>query len=367
MKVENNQKIKLLKIMEILQRESDEDKPIRTSEFCRRLKEMNISCDTRTLGKDMRFLNEQGYEILYKMLGHEKAYYVMDRSFSVPELKVLIDAVQAANFITPKKTKELTDKIASLGGAYRAEILKGNIVRFNTRKHSNESIYYTVDTLEQALLQKKKVSFYYFSLNENHERVYRYRKHRYTEDPVALIYNEDNYYLMCYNLKWGNITNYRVDRMADVRAEEEGIDKRTRQVMKKLDIGGYTEEAFRMYAGEPKKVKLQFKDDLIVVVCDKFGEGVKMKRIGDDLIEAFVRVQVSTTFFGWLCQFPGSMQVTWPPSVVEEFEGYAANVNKIRVLLESRLEPVVWVTDEEWERMEKEAESEETGPDRDSE
>lgn len=350
----NHQKIKLLKIMEILTQESDEENPIRTSEFCRRLNEMQISCDTRTLGKDMRFLNDQGYEIFYKMLGHEKAYYVVDRSFSVPELKILIDAVQAANFITDKKTKELTEKIAALGGSYRAEILKSNIVHFNTGKHSNEAVYYTVDTLEQALLQKKKVSFYYFSLNENHERVYRFKKHRYIEDPVALVYNEDNYYLMCFNLKWGNITNYRVDRMADVRAEEEGIDKRTRQLMKKFDIGGYTEEAFRMYGGEPKKVKLQFKDELIPVVYDKFGEGTKMKRIGEGLIEAFVRVQVSTTFFGWLCQFPGIMQLTWPPSVVEQLDGYAAYVNRIREVLECSVEPVRWVTDEEWARMEAE-------------
>ncbi len=347
MKSENNQKIKLLKIMEILQQESDEENPIRTGEFCRRLSEMHITCDTRTLGKDMRFLNAQGYEILYKMLGHEKAYYVCDRSFSVPELKILIDAVQAANFITGKKTEELTAKIAALGGAYRAEILRENIVHFNTRKHSNEAIYYTVDMLEQALLQKKKVSFYYFSLNEKHERVFRYKKHRYMEDPIALVYHEDNYYLMCFNLKWGNITNYRVDRMADVRTEKEDIDRRTHQIMKKLDIGGYTEEAFRMYGGEPKKVKLQFADDLIVVVYDKFGEDTKMKRIGDHLIEAFVRVQVSTTFFGWLCQFPGSMQVTWPPSVVKQFDGYATNVNRILESAVETDEPWEWVTDEE--------------------
>lgn len=342
----NNQKIKLLKIMEILQQESDEENPIRTSEFCRRLREMQITCDTRTLGKDMRFLNAQGYEIMHKMLGHEKAYYVCDRSFSVPELKILIDAVQAANFITDKKTAELTEKIAALGGAYRAEILKGNLVHFNTAKHSNETIYYTVDTLEQALLDKKKVSFYYFSLNENHEKVYRYKKHRYIEDPIALVYNEDNYYLMCNNLKWGNITNYRVDRMAEVRAEEESIDKKTEKLIKKLDIGGYTEESFRMYGGEPKKVKLVFTDDLIPVVYDKLGEDTKMKRIGDHLIEAFIRVQVSTTFFGWLCQFPGQMQVKWPPSVVEQFSGYAAKINHITEDEIEACEPITWVRDE---------------------
>jgi len=351
MKSENNQKIKLLKIMDILQQESDEEHPIRTSEFCRRLQEMHISCDTRTLGKDMRFLNEQGYEILYRMLGHEKAYYVMDRSFSVPELRILIDAVQAANFITEKKTQELTAKIAALGGGYRAEILKGSIVRFNTRKHSNESVLYTVDTLEQALLQKKKISFLYFALDENHERVYRFDKRRYTEDPIALIYHEDNYYIMCFNLKWGHVTNYRIDRMADVRMEEEDIDRRTEETMRKLDFAGYTGEAFRMYGGEPKKIKLLFADELLPVVYDKFGEDTKVKRVREGQLEAFVKVQLSTTFFGWICQFPGQMLVSWPPSVVDYIDSLRDGINRIMAKVEA-CEPFEafgstgWYTDE---------------------
>ena len=139
---ENHQKIKLLKLMELLKQETDELHPFSTSEICSRLGAMGISCERRTLAKDIALLNEQGFEVMWCKVGKEKGYYIEDRSFSVPELKILIDAVQAANFITEKKSVELIDKISALGGSHRADILKNNLVCFNTCKHSNEMIYY---------------------------------------------------------------------------------------------------------------------------------------------------------------------------------------------------------------------------------
>ena len=163
---ENNyQKIKLLKIMEILA-ETDEDHALKTSEICGRLRSKNITCDTRTLGKDMRFLVSQGYDIQCRMHGHEKAYFTEDSSFSIPEVKILMDAVQAASFITEKKTGELIKKLSALAGRYRAEVLNSNLIHFNTNKHRNESVYYTVANLEEAISRGKQVSFRYFYLNE---------------------------------------------------------------------------------------------------------------------------------------------------------------------------------------------------------
>ena len=161
---ENYQKIKLLKIMEILRQETDEEHPMTKVELAARLVAMNVSCSPRSLIRDIKLLNEQGYEIMDRLIGHEKAYFVCDRSFSVPELKILIDAVQAASFVTNKKTGELIDKIAALGGSHRAAILKGNMVKFNARKHRNETVYYTVGYLEDAIKQNRKVAFKYFDV-----------------------------------------------------------------------------------------------------------------------------------------------------------------------------------------------------------
>ena len=209
--------------MELLRQETDEQHPMAATVVCQKLNDMEVACDRRTLTRDIQALNEYGYEVMTTMLSHEKAYYVEDRSFSVPELKILIDAVHAASFVTEKKTAELIRKIANLGGSHSAEILQSNMVYFNTRKHHNESIYYNVDYLENAIEQKKKVIFYYFDLNENGEKVYRNGHHHYVVEPIALVFNEDNYYMVCYSARHDNTANYRVDRMDAVEVIDEDI------------------------------------------------------------------------------------------------------------------------------------------------
>jgi len=243
----NCQKIKLLKIIEMLRQDSDEEHPICTGEMVNRLEALHISSERRTLAKDIATLNQQGYEVMSTWCGKEKAYYVADRSFSVPELKILIDAVQAASFIPEKKSDELISKLADLGGSHRAEILKSNMVCFNTRKHSNDSIYYNVGFLEEALLQKHKASFCYFDLDENGARVYRKEKERYLVEPMALVFHEDNYYLMCYSAKYKDIANYRVDRMDSVSVEAEPVSDEA--LLLHTDVAEYTEQVFKMYNG----------------------------------------------------------------------------------------------------------------------
>ncbi len=320
---ENYQKIKLLKIMEILRQETDEEHPITKVELAARLVAMNVSCSPRSLIRDIKLLNEQGYEIMERLMGHEKGYFVCDRSFSVPELKILIDAVQAASFVTEKKTAELIDKIAALGGSHKADILKSNMVRFNTRKHSNESIYYNVGFLEDAIQQQKKVIFYYYDLNENGEKVYRREHHHYVVDPIALVFNDDNYYLMVYSAKHDSTANYRVDRMDHVEIVDEAISEKALTLREGID--SYTEQAFKMYGGQLVDVVLEFDDKLIGVVYDKFGEDTKMIRAGDKCI-ATVKVQISPVFWGWLFQFGRQMIVISPAEVTEE---YRSQVNQL--------------------------------------
>lgn len=326
MSQDNCQKIKLLKLYELLRQETDEQNPMTTMTIIDRLGQMGISCERRTLAKDMATLNEQGYEIMFRWVGKEKGYYVEDRSFSVPELKILIDAVQAASFITNKKTAELIDKIADLGGSHRADILKSNMVRFNTRKHSNETIFYSVNYLEDALIQQKKAVFRYFDLDEHGEKVYRRDGHHYVVEPVGLVFNEDNYYLMAYSAKHDGTSNYRVDRMDAVDIIDEPI---TEKALKLRDsIGCYTEQAFKMYGGQSVEITIRFDAKLMGVVYDKFGEDTKMIRLNADTCVATVMVQVSPTFWGWIFQFGGLMQITSPDSMIEEYKNKAAMLTK---------------------------------------
>lgn len=315
---ENYQKIKLLKIMEILRQETDEEHPMTKVELAARLVAMHVSCSPRSLIRDIKLLNEQGYEIMERLIGHEKAYFVCDRSFSVPELKILIDAVQAASFVTNKKTGELIDKIAALGGSHRAAILKGNMVKFNARKHRNETVYYTVGYLEDAIKQNRKVAFKYFDVTETGQRAFRRDGAEYVMEPVALVFNEDNYYLITYNEKHEATTNYRVDRIDSVRILDDPVSETARSLRRK--VARYTEEAFKMFNGPQEAVTLRFADKLIGPVLDKFGEDTKMTRVDDHSIEATVQVRIAPTFWGWLTQFAGDMTITAPETAIKEYK-----------------------------------------------
>ena len=315
---DNYQKIKLLKLYELLKQETDDEHSMTTAEICRRLEEMGIPCDRRTLTKDIAVLNEYGYEILSEMQGHEKGYYVIDRSFSVPELKVMMDAVHGSRFITEKKSEELIDKIAALGGSHTAELLTRNQTCFNTHRHSNEAIYYSIDACEHALQQKRRLAFYYFDLNEKLERIYRKNKKRYEVDPMALIFNDENYYLMCFSSKYDGITNYRLDRMEHVEILDEPVNRDA--IIHAADVPDFTSQAFSMYGGPAENAVLQFSDKLIGVVYDHFGEETQMIRQDDNTCIATVRVQISPTFWGWLFTFGNDMKILSPEPLVKDWK-----------------------------------------------
>ncbi len=324
MAIDNYRKVKLIKLLELLRQHTDEQHPMTTNQICGRMEAMGIPCDRRIVTQDVAVLNELGYEVLSTMVSHEKAYFVEDRNFSLPELKILIDAVHASSFITEKKSQELIEKLAALAGSHRAEVLKRNMVCFNTRKHSNEKILYTIDTLEEAILAKKKVIFLYFDLDEKGQRVYRRDGHHYVVEPVALVFNEDNYYMTCYSSRHDSTSNYRVDRMDGVKIIEEPCCEKA--IALRDDVAAYTEQAFKMFGGQLEDVVLEFHRRLIGVVHDKFGESVKMLPSGESTCIATVKVRISPTFWGWLFQFAGQMRILSPASLVEQYREYARQV-----------------------------------------
>lgn len=314
---DNIRKIKVLKLLEHLRQNTDEDHPITAGQIAEDLAAMGVPFDPRTISQDIVVLNELGYEIMSTMVGHEKRYYVEDRSFSLPELKILIDAVHASSFITEKKSEDLINKIAALAGTHRAEVLKHNMVCFNTRKHHNEKILYNVDTLEEAILQHKKVIFLYFDLNENGERVYRREGHHYVVEPISLVFNEDNYYLICYSSRHDNTSSYRIDRMDGVNIIDEmcclkAVDLRN-------EVATYTEQAFKMFGGESEEVVLEFNRSLIGVIYDKFGENVNMVSSEENKCVATVKVRISPTFWGWLFQFGTQMKIISPTEIADKY------------------------------------------------
>ncbi len=328
MKQEKACKIRLVKLLEILRQDSDEDNYISTPEVIAKLAAQGIDCDRRTLYDDIDVLNEFGYEVLCeKSPGKPNRYCIADRSFDVPELHILMDAVQAAGFITPKKTGVLVDKIAALGGSHRAELLKNNIVNFNTAKHTNEQIFYSVNEIGRAIIEGRKVSFFYFDYNAKKQKIFRKNKQRYLVNPYATVFNNDNYYLACYNEKYDNTAYYRIDRMENVVVEEE--ERVLPKDMKKCDITKRKKELFGMFVGRTERIKIIFDNKLIDSVLDKFGEDAHLAAVENGKTELITSVQISNQFFGWVCHFGKDMKIVSPPSVAEEFSEYVNGISSL--------------------------------------
>ena len=315
---DNNIKIKLVKVIDYLRTESSEEEPKSTNEILEYLRSVGAKCDRKTLYQDMDFLADNGINIVKTRKSKENAYYIPNDTLSLAELKILVDAVQAANFITDSKTADLVGKLTSFAGVRKREILSDNIIYYNTHKHTNEDIFINIEQIERAIKMKRQITFYYFDLDENHCKAYRKEKKRYCADPIALVYSEDNYYLVTYNRKYDANTNYRVDRMEDIRIEDEPLCEQAR--IRKGRTSSYMKHVFKMYSGETTCVTLEFDRSVLGAVYDKFGEKLPVKAIGDDLLTTTVTVQVSPPFFGWVYQFGDKMRIVAPEGLEKRFK-----------------------------------------------
>lgn len=323
--MEKDKKLRPLKIWEILRHDTDEDHPMGTETLRAKLEECGYPCTRKTVYADIAMLNNNGYEIMCnRKISNE--YYVADRSFDIPELQILMDAVQAASFITDKKTKVLVGKIAQLAGDKKAEVLQKNTVEFHTPKSDNEQIFYTVDKIGDAIEQRRQISFLYFDYDICHQRVYRKEKRRYVVNPLSTVFSNDNYYLMCYDDKHDNIGHYRIDRMEDMKIEYTPITET--EESKKFDLSRHKRALFGMFNGEDAQVTFQADKSLIDHIFDKFGKDMHIAYGEGNTVVFIADVQVSKPFLGWCCSFGNILKVTAPQSVVNQVNDFLAETAK---------------------------------------
>lgn len=221
----------------------------------------------------------------------------------------------------------MVDKIADLAGSHRAELLKNNIVRFNITKHTNEAIYYSVNEIERAIIEQKKVSFFYFDYNANGERVYRKAKKRYIVNPYATIFSNDNYYLVCYSDKYKNVNHYRIDRMESVEVESDNITPTS--CISSFNISEHRKQVFGMFVGKEERVSIVIENSLIDAVMDKFGEDVQLEDRGNGTAVLNISVQISPMFIAWCCSFGDKLNVISPQKVITEIKNYITQLKDI--------------------------------------
>lgn len=328
MNKDNASKVRLMKIVEILRQESDKEHPLTTNQLQESLLDIGIKCERHTLKNDVDSLIDMGYRINVERKGASNVFWSDECEFTTPEIKILIDAVQAAGFIPEKNTVELVNKIVALGRLQQADSIKQNQVRFNTRKHNNTHILNSVQIIEEALQSKEKISFNYFTYAGKKEKFYHNGGSRIIVEPLALIYLEDYYYLVCYDKSGDNHTKtYRIDRMEFTKRENEHISFAAIKAMHETDMSEYTKQVFKMFGGTEERVTLRFTKDIQDPVYDKFGTDVQVTEDGNYL-QITIPVQISPTFWGWYFQFAGQekMKIIKPDKVIQQAKEWLETV-----------------------------------------
>ena len=311
------QKLKLLYLIDMLEKHSDEKHPLTTPEIIRRLEEVGIHSERKSIYDDIARLCDYGYDIISIKSRLGGGYYLASREFELPELKLLVDAVQSSRFITTKKSRQLIQKLEAKASQYDAGKLQRQVYVAGRVKTENESIYYNIDNIHYAIQENKQIQFNYLDWNLKKELVKRPNGEK-RVSPWALIWREENYYLVAFDSQDDIIKHYRVDKMGQV----EVLDAR-REGMKQfeaVDIASYTKQTFGMYAGEEERVTLQFPNRLIGVVLDRFGKDADIRPMEDDTFRIRVSVALSGQFFGWLAGIGKEAKIIAPEKVNEQYK-----------------------------------------------
>lgn len=308
--MKENQKIRPLAIYQLLKNHTDSSVAIGSFEIAQTLNLEGLPSSIKEVKDDLKLLKDWGFGV--NEVQGEDLYYLNTKVFSDAELRIIIDAIESATFITEKKTMELVRKISRLAGESRAQSLI-NKSSFSTIKHTNENVFNAVATLDSCIRSGMKCSFLYFDYDVEGSRLYRKERRRYVVNPLALTFSEDKYYLLAYGDKYENVASYRVDRMDKVMPEGENVTKA--EWLKNFDLNAYKKQSFSMFKGDTKEVSLECKNEAVDVVIDKFGEKVNMLKLNDDLFRVKVTVQISPTFFGWCATSGGRIKIVAPEEV----------------------------------------------------
>ena len=309
----DNQKLKIFYILDYLQKNSHQEHPVRAAELLTMLEQQhNITCDRKTVYSDIAALQDYGVDIV-SIPGKNGGYYIASRNFEIPELKLLIDAVQSSRFLTEKKSRELIEKLCNQCSIHDARLMRRDVLVSGRVKSMNETIYYNVDAIQDAIADNRQITFRYFDFGLDGKRVYRDKD--YQASPYGLCQDNENCYLLAHSPRHG-VTSYRVDRMTEIQQLEE-----SRTPCPELTGKALLEHAkrlFQMYSGEETGVKLRFHRSLTNVVIDRFGRDTMLIPDGEDHFVFTVNVAVSPMFLSWVIGFGAKAKILYPQSVVED-------------------------------------------------
>ena len=317
------QKLKLLYLMQYLTQNSDEAHPVGIAQMVDMLAAHGILAERKSLYGDLEALREFGMDVV-QARGKTVGYYVGTRDFELPELKLLVDSVQSSKFITQRKTLALIRKIEGLASVHDAAALQRQVYVRNRVKSMNESVYYNVDEISSAIAADKKIRFLYFEYTVKKERRYRRGGAFYEVSPYALMWDDENYYMLAYDAATESFRHYRVDKMTQISAQDSFRDGR--EAFRKVDMSAYSKKVFGMFAGEAETVRLRFSNHLAGAVIDRFGRDVMLIREDDEHFSVSIEAVVSPQFYAWVFGFGAEAEILSPAKVREGMAEMARGV-----------------------------------------
>lgn len=311
----SGQKLKLLQLRDYLLRETDEKHSATVRQMIAHLENCGISAERKSLYDDLAALGPDGYGM--DIVSDNGNYSLASRDFELQEVKLLVDMVQSSNFITRRKTAQLIAKLEGLCSRHEARLLSRQVYVRNRVKAMNESVYINVDKISEAIADDRLLRFQYFQYNTRKQKELRHGGRLHEVSPFALIWVDQNYYLLAYSAEHESMRHYRVDRMTRITSAEG--PRRGKEVFAGTDMSTYTTKVFNMFTGEEKRVRLRCDASLADPVIDRFGEDVSMIPEGDDAFTVTVDVVVSPQFYAWLTPFGTRAEILDPPEVREGF------------------------------------------------
>ena len=312
-----NQKLKLLYLAQILMEQTDEEHPLTVQALIAQLAKHDIQAERKSVYDDLAALSRFGLDVQCRK-GRMPGWFVGARDFELPELKLLVDAVQSSRFITRRKSDALIRKLERLASIHQAQQLQRQVFVSGRVKVMNESIYYNVDKLHTALSAKRAITFQYFDYNMYREKVFRREGAQYTVSPYGLIWNNDNYYLVAYDGSHREMRHYRVDKMAEITVTN--LPREGAEDYPNFDIAVYGQKHFGMYSGEETTVTLRAKSSMAGVVLDRFGQDVILVPDGPDFFSVSIPLVLSPQFYGWLFALDPDVTLTAPPRAVAAYQ-----------------------------------------------
>lgn len=312
-------KLKTLLIYNILEKYSDEEHPLSTTDLISMLEEKGVKCERKSIYADIAALNDIGCDII-TVTSPKRGFFMASRTFEIPEVMLLIDAVSSAGFITPKKTASLIEKLETLVSVEQAKTMKSQVyVDTSCAKCDNEEIYIIIDRLNNAIADEKKVKFVYRRRSVDVQNRKRHTEKTFTVSPYALIWKDDHYYLVCNNQKYDNLMNLRIDRMKKL----EILDEPSRHFSEvspykdKFDEHDYVSKRFNMFSGDECNVTLKCNIQLQEEMLDRFGKNIPLTAVDGNHFETTVTATVSDGFISWLMQYGDGVEVTSPKKLAK--------------------------------------------------